>query len=225
MAVLGALLGATAPELADERRPRVIAYVGGLTDEGFRQFSLARLGWLDGVLGYARGDRRAIQTALDAMSRNEWSQADLAGRSLAALERGLAGDRKRAGRELAGLEEYCVLHEECSSLIPDIAIQRFVAAQWLGETGEAEQARRLLRWQDAPWLDWPWTLGNALGGPTYLARARLEDARGDTVHAREYYRQFLQRYDQPVPSQAHLVEEARGALARLSGRDDSPAGP
>jgi hypothetical protein len=149
------------------------------------------------------------------LARNRWYQAALAARSLAALDRGLAGDRKGAGRDLAKLEEHCVLHEDCSSLIPDIAIQRFVAAQWLAETGDASRARRLLRWQDAPWLGWPWTLGFALGGPTFLARARMEEAGGNTRQARAYYRQFLRRYDQPMALQAPLVEEARLALARM----------
>jgi hypothetical protein len=56
-----------------------------------------------------------------------------------------------------------------------------------------------------------------LSGPTYLARARLEELHGDPGRAREYYLQFLRRYDQPMPAQEHLVEEARAALARLSG--------
>jgi hypothetical protein len=94
-------------------------------------------------------------------------------------------------------------------------VQRLIAGQWLVEVGEFEQARRLLRWQDAQWLEWPWMLGHALGGATLLARARIEEARADTARAREYYRQFLRRYDQPMPSQAHLVEEARSALARM----------
>jgi hypothetical protein len=60
-----------------------------------------------------------------------------------------------------------------------------------------------------------WTLVYAMGASTYLARARLEEAGGDPHRAREYYRQFLRRYDQPMPSQIHLVDEAKAALARL----------
>ena len=217
LAVVGALLGATAPESADVRRPRVVAYVDALRNDTFAQFTGARLAWLDGVLGFARRDRRAVQAARKALAGNRWSQADLAARSLAAFDRGLGGDRKGAGRDLAKLEEHCVLHEGCSSLIPDIAIQRFVAAEWLAEAGDTGQARRLLRWQDAPWLDWSWTLGYALGGPTFLARARIEEARGDTAQARECYRQFLRRFDRAMPTQEHLVKEAEQALARLTG--------
>jgi hypothetical protein len=32
--------------------------------------------------------------------------------------------------------------------------------------------------------------------------------------ARGYYQQFLRRYDRPVPSQVHLVKEAKAALAQ-----------
>ncbi len=223
LAVLGAMVGATSPVLADQRRPAVVAFIGRLGDDEGARFSRVRLAWLDGVLGLARGDRRAIGTARADAAGSRWeqrSQLDLVVRSLAALERGVAGDRKRAGRELAGLEEYCVGHENCGSLVPDIAIQRFVAAQWLGEAGEVEQARRLLRWQEAPWLGWPWTLGVALGGPTYLARARLEETLRDSARAREHYQQFLRRYDRPILPHAHLVEEAKGALSRLKAQGE-----
>ena len=54
-----------------------------------------------------------------------------------------------------------------------------------------------------------------LAAATYLARGRLEEAAGNREGAREHYQQFLMRYRQPIPSQAHLVEEARQALARL----------
>jgi len=218
LAVTGALLGATAPPVADQRRPRVLAYLGALTDGEYSRFSRVRLAWLDGVLGFARGDRLAIESARKVAAGSQWenrSQLDLVLRSLAAFERALKGDRKGAGRELAALEEYCIVHEDCSSLIPDTGVQRLFAAQWLGESGEVDRARLLLRWQDAAWGGWPWMLDEALGAPTFLLRARLEDRRGDTVHAREYYQRFLRRYDQPMPSQMRVVEAAQAALARL----------
>jgi hypothetical protein len=57
----------------------------------------------------------------------------------------------------------------------------------------------------------------------YLERARIEDARGNVPLAQEYYQEFLLRYDMPTPKQRHLVDEARAALARLSGERASPA--
>jgi hypothetical protein len=52
-------------------------------------------------------------------------------------------------------------------------------------------------------------------------RARIEEAQGNTRSATEHYQQFLRRYDSPMPAQRHLVTEARGALARLTGLRDS----
>jgi serine/threonine-protein kinase len=218
LAVLGALFGGTAPAVTDAHRSRAMERVVRLTDEESKPWVSVRLAWFDGLLGFARGDRHAIQAARGDAAKSGWNRAQLAlvDRSLAAFDLALRGDRKRAGRELAALEEYCILHEDCGSLVPDIAVQRFFAAQWLGEAGDVEQARRLLRWHDAPWPGWAWTSGDVLAGPTYLVRARLEEARGDSALAGDYYRQFLRRYDQPIPSQVHLVQEATAALARLT---------
>ena len=41
--------------------------------------------------------------------------------------------------------------------------------------------------------------------------------KGRVELARDYYEQFLRRYDMPVEAHRHLVEEASAALARLSG--------
>ena len=140
----------------------------------------------------------------------------------AAFDRALAGDVKRAGKELAALEEACADDDNgCSQFTPYIAVQRLAAAQWLAESGDSERARRLLRWQDArQWVGWLNSLHDVLAAPTYLARARIEETLGDTARARHYYGHYLRRYDQPMPSQAHLVEEARVALARM-GTDRS----
>lgn len=215
MAVLGAWLGATPPALATQRRPAAQAVIGPLPNDQRSQHRRATLAWLDGLRGFAQGDRRAIAMARQEVGRSGWYQADLVDHSLAAFDRALAGDRKRAGRELAALEEYCIQHQDCNSHTPHIAVQRLAAAQWLQEAGDLDQAARLLRWQDASWTGWGIVFRDALSGPTYLARARIEVARGDTARIREYYEQFLRRFDQPMPSQAPLVQEAKAALARL----------
>jgi tRNA A-37 threonylcarbamoyl transferase component Bud32 len=217
LAVLGALLGATPPSLADQRRPGVVSHLGRLTDEKSRQFSRANLAWLDGTLGFARRDRRAIRAARGELAKSGWYQVNLVDRSLAAMDQGLIGDREEAGRKLEELEQHCIDHEDCNSFIPHIAVQRFVAAQWLQEAGHLEHAARLLRWQEAAWGGWDVIFRDALGGPSYLVRARIEEARADSALARGHYQQFLRRYDQPMPSQAHLVTEAKAALARLGG--------
>jgi serine/threonine protein kinase len=224
LSVIGAWLGATAPALADLRRPMAISTVTQLTDDQSRHDGLGRVAWLDGILGFVRGDHKAIELARRDAARSQYSQAELVDRSLQAFDHALAGDRRRAGHELAALDRECIERtQSCNVFTPHIAVQRLAAAQWLGETGEAEQARRLLRWQDAEGTYIPcrlWTLAYALGAPTFLARARLEEAVGEPGRAREYYQQFLRRYDSPMPDQRHLVNEAHAAVGRLSGREE-----
>jgi serine/threonine-protein kinase len=220
LAVIGAWLGATAPALADQRRARAVSALAQLADEEPRRDGLGRMAWLDGILGFVRGDRQAIRAARRDASRSGYYQVPLVDRSLSAFDHALGGERRRAGRELAELDRECLDHiESCNLVTPHIAVHRLAAAQWLAEAGDVEQARRLLRWHDAE-ATYPgalYTLVYTLGAPTYLARARLDDAGGDRHRARQHYRQFLRRYDQPMPSQAHLVEEAKAALLRLGG--------
>jgi serine/threonine-protein kinase len=230
MAVIAGWLGATRSDLADERRPHALAAIEDLGDEESKLDARGRIAWFDGLQGYATRSREAIRLARGQAGRSGYRQAAQVDRSLAAFERALAGDRAGAGRELASGELHCVnatqahsfLSEanSCNSFTPHLAIQRLAAAQWLQEAGELELATRLLRYQDAAiWMGWLWSFHDALAGPTHLLRARLEEQRGDPARARDHYRQFLRIYDQPMPSSAHLVEEARNALARLSGED------
>jgi TolB-like protein len=221
MAVLGAWLGATAPTLADERRPAALAAISQLDGDEQRQEGQGRVAWLDGILGFTRGDSHAIQAARRDAARSAYFQAELIDRSLAAFARALSGDRKGAGRDMAALEQYCLYHDSCNSFTPQMSVQRLAAGEWLREAGAVDTASRLLRWQDArgaSWQGWWWTFNDVLSGPAYLARARLAETQGSPNLARQYYAQFLQRYDQPMPSQYHLVQEARAALDRLGRR-------
>jgi serine/threonine-protein kinase len=226
IAVIGAWLGATPPPLAAQRRSAALAAIDGLGDEESKRDARARVAWLDGILGYTQRSRQAIQAARRDANRSGYYQTAVVDRSLEAFDRALAGDRSGAGRELAELEERCLnathmysfLPEthSCNWFTPHIAIERLAAAQWLQEAGQVEQGVRLLRYQDAgTWSGWSWTLNNALAAPTALARARLEEAQGEHAIAREHYRLFLQRFDAPVPSLVHLVEQGRAGLARL----------
>jgi serine/threonine-protein kinase len=220
MAVLGAWLGTIDPIEADRRRPQAFAAFATTQDYGKEPRTLFRdtrgkLVWLDGLLGFAKRDRRAIQVARAEALKSGYYRTDLIDRSMAAFERALAGDRKGAGRELAKLEEECIGDENCPSMTPHIAVQRMMAAEWLRAAGDIEAARRLLRWQDALWLGWPWTFNDGVSGPAFLMRARIEEQLGTPRLAREYYQQFLRRYDRPMPAQRYLVDEARAALARL----------
>jgi tetratricopeptide (TPR) repeat protein len=225
MAVLGAWLGMTAPGLADQRRPPAVTAITRIRDSLEQRASWARLAWLDGLLGFARRDRKAIGIARQEAARSGWYQVDLVDGSLAAFDHALAGDRNRAGRELAELDEKCIERPTCTYFTPSIGVQRFAAGSWLQEAGDLEQAARLLRWNENSWPSWRWTSTFALDALAYLARARIEDARGRDSLAQAYYRQFLRRYDRPMPSQVGLVEEAKAAVARLDaggGREIRP---
>ena len=115
----------------------------------------------------------------------------------------------------------CADYRNCNDVTPSIEVQRFAAAQWLAGAGEVERARRLLRWQDAVALGgWVFALQQTVAAPTLLLRARLEEQVGDRARAIEYNQQFLHRYDQPMPGQQHLVDEARAALGRLAGQGE-----
>jgi hypothetical protein len=216
LAVLGSWLGVVPAETADLGRPGAVASVGRLPDRS-RSAAEVRMAWFDGLLGFARGNRRAILEARQAAERSGHAQSAMVEGSLTMLDRALGGDIAGAGRSLAALEWSCLAREECSHSTPEIAVQRLLAARWLQESGEVEEATRLLRWFDAAIEGpaTPLTIGHVLAGPTYMARARLEELRGERRRAVEYYRYFLRVYDQPMPSQAHLVQEAKEALARL----------
>jgi tetratricopeptide (TPR) repeat protein len=225
LAVVGAWIGATAPHLADQRRPAALRAIGLLEDDDSRHNALGRLAYFDGVLAFARGDRPALLSARRDAIHSGYYLAKLVDQSLAQFELAQTGERKRVGHELAALDSACLEGRSCNTFTPDIAVQQTAAAQWLVESGETDRARVLLRWIDAQATDIPPALNTLvyiLSGPNYLIRARLEKAHGDPKKAEYYYRQFLRRYDQPMASQVHLVEEARAALVELSGISDPP---
>jgi serine/threonine-protein kinase len=213
LSVIGAWLGATEPEQADRNRPAAAMAASRLSDQESRQFATARLAWLDGLLGFVRRDRSAIEAARNEAVRGQYLQVPLTDRSLAALDRALVGDRKGAGRELSRIEQYWA--ERYGDPVVDIGVQRLITAEWLQEAGEGNKAIPLLRWQEAWQSGWWWASVGVLSAPNYLARARLEESHGEPRLARDYYRQFLRRYDRPTRWQSHLVEEATAALARL----------
>jgi tRNA A-37 threonylcarbamoyl transferase component Bud32 len=218
LAVVAAWLGAGEVTAADASRAAAVAAADELSHSESRKDASGRIAWLDGLLGLARQDRSAIRRARQDAARSGFVQAALVDRSLAAFETAAAGDRRTAGRELADLEERCADFRDCNDFTPSIAVQRLAAAQWLAEAGDDERARRLIRWQDAVTFDgWLLAFQQGLAAPTYLLGARLEEQAANRKRAAEYYRQFLRRYDQPMPSQAHLVDEAKAALVRLAG--------
>ncbi len=144
-------------------------------------------------------------------------------RSLAAFDAGLAGTSGPAGTAMAGLE-----WQEAALSAPDfrhhpytIAVNRLAAARWLAASGDADHALRLLTWVDGPYLIHPSTVYSVmLTALVDLERGRIEAQRGRAGSARNYYREFLRRYDRPVIGHRRLVEEAKTAMLReRSGGD------
>ena len=198
--------------------------VTGLGTGAWKTEALATLGWLDGMLAFSRRDRSALGTAREAVRRSGHSEAALVDRSLAAFDRALAGDPKAAAHQLASLEWHCAAFRDCrEDHLPDIAVNRLAAATWLLEAGDSAQAARLLLWHEAGGGGWEWSFTYATTALAYLMLARIEEARGDARLAITHYRQFLRRYDMPMPGQRHLVDEAQSALERLAGPSDATA--
>jgi hypothetical protein len=229
MAALGAWLGVVDPAEADRRRIGAMAAIDRLPEDTShwspRHWDRGIVAWLDGLLGFARKDRAAIQTARMEAKRSGYFRADLVDQSLAAFDQALAGDRSGAARQLVAMEEACIGDQGCPSNLPNIAVQRMMAGTWLREQEDLETARRLLRWHDQISIGWAATFTDAVSGPSFLMRAQIEVALADSARAQEYYRQFVRRYDRPMPSQVHLVKEARAALAELSGESSDKTAP
>ena len=111
------------------------------------------------------------------------------------------------------IAKFAITRPPTSIRIPAIAVHCLAAARWLADSGDPEQAARLLRWVDAPQLLHEGTVyGIMLSGPTYLERARVERRMGRSAQAAEDYREFLRRVDRPTPRYRAHLDEAREAL-------------
>ncbi len=222
LAVAGVWLGGLdASETAQRRGPAARMVEQTPEDEGQPDFQ-AMLVWLDGMLAWARGDAQGLQSARRELERvdrvyTSWKNAPWE-RSLAAFQLALTGATREAGVALAALEWQRAEHLSDGIFAQYLTgLDRLAASRWLLEAGDTAQAARLLTWHEA----WGGTSGSVGGGVfaslAYLERARIEDSRGNAPLAQEYYQEFLLRYDMPTPKQRHLVDEAREAVARLSG--------
>ncbi|HEX3233187.1 MAG TPA: serine/threonine-protein kinase [Gemmatimonadales bacterium] len=217
LAALGAWVGALpVAEAAARREPARRALVGLSSSER------AEMALLDGIVAVTRRDRRALAAARRASQASGDSIAVVLDETLAAFDQFLAGNIGGAGKALTTLEwwqaERYYPHNNSRILMP---VSRLAAAQWVLASGDTATALRLLTGIEAG--DGPGGTGKTvLKGLAELERARIEDARGQSALAEAHFRQFLLRYDSPVPAHRHLVEEAREAVARLSGVGDPP---
>jgi hypothetical protein len=219
-AVLATFVGALPAHVAVRRRPAVARLVQ-LQAPGYR----AELAWLDGVLAAAGQDTNGLAAARVRLRRTGAEWATILDRSLSAFELALRGDPRGAATAMAALEWELAEGSPWFAFSPRTphvllrGVDRMAAAEWLLAKGDSVQAVRLLQWhRTMPPLDDKFPLAPLAN----LLQARIEDGQGDTAAARHDYQKFLVRYDLPVPAHRHLVNEARAAIARLSGAPSMP---
>ena len=187
----------------------------------------AELAWLDGIDAVTRKDRAGLAAARAAVrAAGDTLVQPLNLVDLRPFELALQEDRRAAADRLATLEWsegdhnpwgwWMVAHPLRR------AIARTAAAGWLLEAGDTTQAVRLLAYHEA--VGPPFGEKLLLRPLLSLQLARIEDARGRVDEARRLYQDFLIWYDLPLPQHRHLVQEARAALARLSGAPEPSEG-
>ncbi len=217
MAVVAFWLGAVDEREAANRRQHAV------TQAQANNADRAEVAWLDGLTAVGRGDRRALAESRAALREIGDPSVNALDQSLAAFDSELAGATGAAGTALARLE-----WKEAALSAPDfthhpytIAVDRLAASRWLAASGEADQALRLLTFVDGFSFIHPSTVYSLmLTGLVDLERGRIEKQRGRAGPARNYYREFLRRYDRPVTRHRPLVEEAKTTITRLTSRGD-----
>jgi tetratricopeptide (TPR) repeat protein len=220
IAVLGAWLGAIAPQEAIARRPAAERMIEALEPGAHKSDLRGMLAWLDGFLAFVTRNGAALEKAQTDASGSGHPDAGIIDRSLAAFSRALHGERHAAALDLVALDRLCAGNtwRRCGDAVtPNIAAHRLSAATWLLEAGDTAQAARLLIWPEAAFASWNWSF--VVRPLAYLMLARIEEAQGQMPLAKEHYQQFLKHYDSPMPPQQYLVDEAKAALARLAGAD------
>ncbi len=225
-AAVGEWLGALAPGSADEFRPSAVSRLQQWGDECFD--CVIWLASVDGLIAFARRDPYLLRDALHRVesvpvdARLEQIAAYVA-RSLRAAELELSGDRREAGDSL-----YALVRD--SQYPPRVdgdgyghteAFNRLSAARWLRGAGDWPKARSVVTELQRPWFaarHWDDNeLVSVVSGLGYLELARIAEIGGSATMARDYYEQFLRRYDMPVEAHRPMVEEARAAYERLGG--------
>ena len=205
-AVVGVWLGGLEPEVALARRAALVER-GGPPERVRWLFA-----WLDGILAAVRHDSVGLSEARIRLRSGDQAYA----RSLVGFQLELSGNRRAAAESLYARAWWPSDWRGATFE----GINRLAAARWLAADGVLDRAGRLLLWPQANIANPVYWYGvPILDGLTYLEAARIETARGDVPRARKFYEEFLLRYDRPVVSLRHLVEEAQAVLVRLEGRE------
>ena len=140
LAVVGAWLGAVDQREADVRRKAAVtAAQGNAADR-------AEVAWLDGLMAVTRRGRVGIAEARAALQKSGDPAAGALDRSLAAFDDGLTGPAAAAGKAMAELEwQQAAIGAPAFAQHPfTIGVDRLAAARWLAESGDGDQALRLL---------------------------------------------------------------------------------
>jgi tRNA A-37 threonylcarbamoyl transferase component Bud32/tetratricopeptide (TPR) repeat protein/TolB-like protein len=216
LAVLGSSLGFVPAAEAVRRRPVAMQQSADGSAE-----AAAELAWLDGILAHALNDAAGLARARAELAPLSAPYADALRGSLAAFAADLAGDRRRAARELARLEwdnADRFSPPPLSTLYPFLVpANRLNAAQWLRQIGEDGEAARLLTWSEGLGRSFATALNVTFGWIGFVDRAEIAEMMGQTDRARYFYARFLERHDMPVPGLVPLLERARAGVERTRG--------
>jgi hypothetical protein len=189
--------------------------VAGLPADADSDAERATLAWLDGLVAVTEGDRRGLAAARAAAQNNPAPAAAYIVRTLRAFALRLGGSAPQLGEALVAADAGERWDESGPDMRTEVlSINHLAAADAFLAAGDTARAQRLLVWHEADFYGD--NLTPQLFAPlAYDRLARIEQAQGRIALAREHYRQFLRRYDQPVPSLRPLVEQARSALATM----------
>ncbi len=127
-----------------------------------------------------------------------------------------AGEVEEALRQLERVEPEARWALPARTLPMALEHERYLRALALEAAGRDEDA---LRWYES--LGW-WHSGIPYTAPALLRRAAIHERLGQPEAAVDCYRQFLARWREPDPELQSRVDEARRALARLTGAERSP---
>ncbi len=188
--------------------------VAGLPADADADAERATLAWLNGLVAVTEGDRRGLTAARAAAQRIRVPAAAYIVRTLGALALRFGGSAAQLGEALVAADKGEKWDESVEMKPQVLSINRLAEADAFLAAGDTAQAQRLLVWHEADFNGD--NLTPQLFAPlAYYRLARIEQAQGRIGMAREHYRQFLRRYDQPVPSLRPLVEQARSAVATI----------
>ena len=217
-ATLGAMayfIGVTGEEVAIAQWRALAEFQVPAAGQAERERLLA---FLDGMIAYTSRRRAGLDSARTRLVNLGGDEsAGYLARALGAFALDLDGRRQEASDSLRTVERE---RGGASRFDYDpVPFIRLAAGRWTASAGRAAAADSLLSYYESGLPSVP---GQLVLKPTAalaaFERAKAWDGAGDATRASELYREFLRLYDMPPEPHRHLVEEARSALSRLTGR-------